>query len=247
MAIGLGGEQLWLSPTVANNTSVFVDLSGNGNNGSSVGGITTTADTGAGGSYAFDIDFWSKGVTLPIGIINGQTTYAYGIWVKLPGGQFTSSNIFGGYVSNSADANPTFFVSGTDWLRVLGKTDTGSTVAYTVASPATSGVWMHLLFNYSAANGLRTYENGVLQNTYTAQAVTGRGTVGFAIGKTPSYSGTICVADDARVYHRELSQAEITHLATSRGILGPPGGLPSNYDPFQNETFDNKTFSGLRF
>lgn len=247
MAVGIGGEKLWLSPTVANNASVFSDQSGNGNNGTAVGSISTTADSGSGGSYAFNIDSGSKGVSLPIGIINGQTAYAYGIWVKLAGGQLSSSNVFGGYVSNSADANPTFFVSGTDWLRVLGKSDSGSTVAYTIASPATASVWTHLLFNYSAANGLRTYENGVLQNTYTAQLVTGRGTVDFAIGKTSSYSATICVADDARVYHRELSQAEITHLATSRGILGPPGGLPTNYDPFRNDRFDNKTFSGLRF
>jgi hypothetical protein len=232
MPTGLGGEQLWISATNDNTgtSTAFNDQSGQGNNGTAIGGITVVADTNNGGTYAYDISSGSKGVTLPIGIIDGLTEYSYGIWCKLAGGQASSSNIFGGYNSGSASANPTFFVSGTDRLRVLGKTDSGSTVAYDIENPATSGVWKHLFFTYSAANGLRTYENGILLNTYTTQPVTGAGLTGFAIGKQALYSGTICLTDDARVYHREITPAEVTHLAISRGIEGPaPVGLGDEY------------------
>ena len=235
---GLGDEQLWLCPSLDDSAN---DISGNGNNGTYVGGLATTADTGSGGSLAYDIADSTKGVTLPIDIVDGLTEYSYGIWCKLAGGQTSSSNIFGGYNSTNNAANPTFFVSGTDNLRVLGKTDFGSTIIYDIENPATSGVWKHLFFTHSVANGLRTYENGVLVNTYATQAVTGGGAVGFAIGKQQSYGGTVCLTDDARVYHRELTQAEITHLATSRGIEGGPGTPPTTgfYNPFINKRFNN--------
>ena len=45
--------------------------------------------------------------------------------------------------------------------------------------------------------------------------------------------------DDFRLLNRELTQAEITHLATSRGIEGPAGSTPSSvfFNPFQSKTF----------
>jgi len=228
MPTGLGDEQLWISATNDNTgtSTAFDDQSGNGNDGVAIGAVTVSADTGDGGTYAFNLAAGADGITLPIGIIDGLTEYSYGIWVKLAGGQASSSNIMGGYNSGSADANPTFFVSATDRLRVLGKTDSGSTVSYDIENPATAGVWKHLFFTYSAANGLKTYENGILLNTYTTQTVTGAGTVDFAIGKQALYSAAISLTDDARVYHREITQAEVTHLATSRGVEGaPPTGL----------------------
>ena len=55
MATGLGGEQLWLSPTVANNVNPYDDQSGQGNNGTN-NGTTVVSDTSSGGTYAFDFD-----------------------------------------------------------------------------------------------------------------------------------------------------------------------------------------------
>ncbi|MDA7492681.1 LamG domain-containing protein [bacterium] len=224
MPTGLGDEQLWISATNDNTgtSTAFDDQSGNGNDGVTVGAVTVSADTGDGGTYAFNLAAGSDGITLPADIISGLTEYSYGIWVKLAGGQASSSNILGGYDSSNTETNPTFFVGATDHLRVLGKTDSGSTISYDIENPATSGVWKHLFFTYSAANGLKTYENGVLLNTYTTQPSTGGdGTVPFAIGKS-YHNATICLTDDARVYHREITQAEVTHLATSRGTEGPP-------------------------
>ena len=224
MPTGLGDEQLWISATNDNTgtSTAFDDQSGNGNDGVTVGAVTVSADTGDGGTYAFNLAAGSDGITLPADIISGLTEYSYGIWVKLAGGQASSSNILGGYDSSNTETNPTFFVGATDHLRVLGKTDSGSTISYDIENPATSGVWKHLFFTYSAANGLKTYENGVLLNTYTTQPSTGGdGTVPFAIGKS-YHNATICLTDDARVYHREITQAEVTHLATSRGIEGGP-------------------------
>lgn len=244
MPTGIGGEQLWLCPSL-DNVNAFDDLSGNGNNGTAVGSILTTADTGSGGSYAYDIDAGSKGVTLPADIIDGLTEYSYGLWAKLAGGQASSSNLLGGYNSGSTETNPTFFVGATDYLRVLGKSDSGSTISYDIENPATSGVWKHLFFTYSAANGLRTYENGVLLNTYTTQAVTGGdGTVPFAIGKS-YHNATISLADDTRVFHREITAAEVTLLASTRGYTS--GVQTENYNPFRNAKYINKTYQIPRF
>jgi len=236
---GVGGEKLWLCPSL-DNVNPFDDLSGNSNHGTAIGSISTTADTGYGGSFAFDLDATGKGVTLPSSIIDGLTEYSYSIYAKLPGGQGSSSNIFGGYKSSGSEANPTFFVSGTDWLRVLGKGDSGSTASYTIANPATSGVWYHLLFTYSTTNGLRTYVDGVLVNTYTTTPVTGSGVTAMAIGKSQYYSATICLTDDARVFHHELTAADITLLASTRGYNtgGPPTG--GFYNPFISKTFSNQ-------
>lgn len=228
MPTGLGDEELWISATNDNTgtSTAFDDQSGNSNNGTAVGAVTVSADTGDGGTYAFNLAAGADGITLPADIVDGLTEYSYGLWVKLAGGQASSSNLMGGYNSTSKETNPTFFVGATDHLRVLGKTDSGSTISYDIENPATSGVWKHLFFTYSAANGLKTYENGVLINTYTVQPSTGGdGTVPFAIGKS-YHNATICLTDDARVYHREITPAEITHLATSRGTEGPaPVGL----------------------
>ena len=55
MPIGLGDEQLWLCPTLDNATP-FNDQSGQGNNGTAQGGLSTVADTGSGGAYCYDFD-----------------------------------------------------------------------------------------------------------------------------------------------------------------------------------------------
>jgi hypothetical protein len=235
---GVGGEVAWYCPSLEN-SNPFDDLSGNGNNGTAIGGITTTAASGHGGSFAFDLSSSSRGVTLPSSIIAGLTEYSYSIYVNLNGGQGSSSNIFGGYKSSGSEANPTFFVSGGDFLRVLGKTDTGSTVSHTIANPATSGVWIHLSFTYSAANGLKTYVDGVLDDVYNSLPVTGAGVTPIAIGKSQYYGSTICLTDDARVFHHELSQADITLLASTRGYTagGPPPADPY-YNPFSSRVFD---------
>lgn len=49
-----------------------------------------------------------------------------------------------------------------------------------------------------------------------------------------------------------LTVTRDTSLASGNGVLSAVwvekvGATPTNYDPFQNETFENKTFSGLRF
>jgi len=229
---------LWYCPSL-DNVNPFDDLSGNGNNGTAIGGVTTIAASGHGGSFAFNLDATNKGVTLPSSIIAGLTEYSYSIYVNLPGGQGSSSNIFGGYKSSGSEANPTFFVSGGDFLRVLGKTDTGSTVSHTIANPATSGIWYNLLFTYSAANGLKTYVDGAIDDTYNSLPVTGSGGTAMAIGKSQYYNATICLTDDARVFHHELSQADITLLASTRGYTssGPPPA-DSFYNPFINKRFN---------
>ena len=51
--VGLGGEKLWLCPSLNDNPH---DISGNGNNGTYNGGMGTVADTSNGGTRAYSFD-----------------------------------------------------------------------------------------------------------------------------------------------------------------------------------------------
>ena len=224
--VGLGDEKLWLCPSLDDSPT---DISGNGNNGTYVGGLATTPDTDYGGSLAYDIDVNSKGVTLPIDVIDGLTEYSMSIWVKLTVAPPASGTILGAYKPAFPDSNLSFSTFG-GGLQVYGITDGGSTIGRTYENPATAGYWRHLTYTYKQGDGALVYENGVeVQNFGSQYTFTGAGGLTFSIGKGES-NGTICLTDDARIYHRVLTPAEVRHLANSRGIEGPPPvGLGDEY------------------
>ena len=230
MAVGLGGEQLWLSPTVANNVNPFDDQSGQGNNGTGKGGITTVADTGSGGSYAYYIDSF------------GQRVESSGVAGVIP----TSISM---WAKRSA------------WNRgSIYRTDTNSdisfeynTVTYTaaggspqVATSLPAAAWFHLAV-VSVGGTSEVYIDGVLTYTITTAApyaITGYLSFGNYDYTHIPYIGDLYI-DDCRLYDRSLTQSEITHLATSRGVLGPPGGA-THYNPFKSHAFINDFQQRLR-
>ena len=78
MAVGLGGETIWISPTNDNTgtSTAYDDLSGQGNNGQNFGS-TLVSDTGSGGTYAMDFDGVSDFVATSYGPATWITT---GVW-----------------------------------------------------------------------------------------------------------------------------------------------------------------------
>ena len=91
MATGLGGEQLWLSPTVANNVNPYDDQSGQGNNGTN-NGSTVVSDTASGGSYAFYFDGVNDYVsTRRHNQFRRKVSLAISLWVFI--GQIMTSNV----------------------------------------------------------------------------------------------------------------------------------------------------------
>jgi hypothetical protein len=266
MAVGLGGEKLWLSPTVANNVNPFDDQSGQGNNGTAQGGLSTIADTGAGGAYAYDFDGTNDYIDcgdILDGTIGGQdTAVTYSSWMRLDS-YSNNNNGFGtcwmgkcdawssgGFVLNS--------ISGVIAFYRHPYLSNGST--YLGTDSATSQVplstWKHLAVTYSGCEttgctsiyvdgvavsiteGINGYGSGMGDNTDSFKI----GTTLPATAYKRMMNGQL---DDIRAFERVLTQSEITHLATSRGVLGPPGGA-SHYNPFKSHAFTNDFQQRLR-
>ena len=109
-----------------------------------------------------------------------------------------------------------------------------------------NSTWKHHVMVREGVGGKnRLYINGVLDTQEHDDG--GAETTGldfyFGLGGSSSASSELYV-DDIRTYGRVLTQAEITHLATSRGIQGPAGTPPVTPDVFFNP-FQSKTFHTL--
>ena len=255
MAVGLGGEQLWLSPTVANNVNPFNDQSGQGNNGTAVG-TTVVADSGSGGSYAYDFDGVADRISTTFAPASWVTTGVFSLsaWVKYD--TLGDSGIVGGGIgtSNAGVANVyDTFASNRGHGTVYSKGTGGGTYAARAyandLASVTTSQWYHVL---SVGDGteVRIYVDGVLSGTTAIAAFAASGwTSSLEVGCTLSSSTRIWFldgrVDDIRAFNRTLNQAEITHLATSRGVLGPPGGA-THYNPFQSHAFTNDFQQRLR-
>jgi hypothetical protein len=247
MPTGLGDEELWLSPTVANNVNPFDDQSGNGNNGIGQGGIGTVADTGENGSYAYDFDGTNDYIDCG-SILGGLTEFSLNCWVKPTDGDAYQHFIQKQFLSS---AEPFVLkVRGQDSKLSVESTNNNVTqlASTSSTSPLPDVQWSHVCGQLDG-NTYELYIDGVLvaSNTYSPSVVgNNSGSVSIGAGRGASVVGyTAGLMDDVRIYDRALTQAEITHLATSRGVLGPPGG--DNYSPFRNAKYINKTYQIPRF
>ena len=209
MATGLGDEQLWLCPSLDDSAD---DLSGNGNHGTYNGSIGTVADTTSGGVRAYDgttgtSDYVS--VTWPN---SNLTTRSMSVWIQPIGfGQYTNRQPISGPIKFANPGNTVAFrnqLNSYPW-----------DANYPVASSANAhnSQW-HCYTIVQDSSNTSVYVDGVFYATYTTNSNTnyGSGNGVFQIAREASY------IDDFRVYERKLTQTEITHLATSRGIEGSP-------------------------
>ena len=248
MAVGLGGEQLWLSPTVANNVNPFDDQSGQGNNGTAFGGTVTVADTSAGGAYAYDLN-GSKSVRNSTLDLSTLRQFSFTVWFKstsTSGDQIIFS--WGNSTSHSTD---TALVH----LRTSDLLMQADARSYTTSSLPSINTWHHLGFvvdgdNADTSKRMLMYLNGQLVlSPFIASIIEMYSPASFTcnLGELNAVAnfGLIGLADDFRVFTRAITQAEITHLATSRGVLGPPGGA-THYNPFKSHAFTNNFQQRLR-
>ena len=240
MAVGLGGEQLWLSPTVANNVNPFDDQSGQGNNGTGNGGISTVSDSASGGSYAYHADALSDALIVSgFGNALSETTtislWAKSInpWVCVPAAQGLraySANVWQYAVFNSSSTRLWF----------------NRAASQNFSSPTQSNQWQHIcIVRETGSSTQEVYIDGVLDvSSASSTATYGTNQLWFGFATSIGTNEEIYL-DDMRTYGRVLTQAEITHLATSRGVLGPPGGA-THYNPFKSHAFTNDYQQRLR-
>ena len=142
MPTGLGDEWGWWCPSLDDSAD---DISGNANHGTYVGSLATIADTGAGGSRAYDIDAFTKGVQLDQDILLGETAYSYSCWFK-PDSTSTGGSdrrIFGSFASANVNAN-IMMTQKDGGLYMLAISDAGTTYVQALTTSLVAGQWYHL-------------------------------------------------------------------------------------------------------
>lgn len=242
MATGLGGEQLWLSPTVANNVNPYDDQSGQGNNGTN-NGSTVVSDTASGGTYAYDFDGTNDYIDCgPVFRPTGNFSISF--WVN---NNTTTKNMM--YVSKNWDGTSEGYISRYDGVGAgnlkFYTYSSGTVYGTDVANPFTTSQWACVTNVYNGTHW-EIYFDGVLISQTAQTQPPYNSPSDLYIGATSiagwNFYGRM---DDIRMFDRALTQAEITHLATSRGVLGPPGGA-THYNPFKTHAFTNNFQQRLR-
>ena len=237
MPTGLGGEQLWISATNDNTgtSTAFDDQSGQGNDGTAVGGTTVVADTENGGSYAFD--FNGSGKYIDCGnILSAPSEWSISLWVDKNGTVASNAGLAGTWHSSKGYS----LVAGTSTQYPQLLQNTGP---YPVGTSALADAWTHVVGLYDSTDQkVKLYENGILIDEETQPSGPIASLSNFLIGAygnglSANLNGRM---DDIRAYTRVLSQTEITHLASSRGVLGVPSEPTTGfYNPFINKIFNN--------
>ena len=249
---GLGDEQLWLCPSLDDSAD---DISGYGNDGTYNGGMGTISDTSNGGSLAYQFDgtndYIDCGSSASLDKTSDDPVSQSG-WVKVVETTNTQFILLPKSLGGNTYIGTHLTIkNGLLSLRLINTLNSNELQVET-GTTLTTG-WHHIAFSYDgslSSSGVSIYLDGASQSlsSITSTLVTGS-PVTFVGGSmlvstrssldfTPD-NGTL--QDDLRLFNRVLTQAEITHLATSRGIEGPAGTPPVTPDVFFNP-FQSKTF-----
>lgn len=216
----------------------FTDIV-NGNNGSAVGGLSTVADTEAGGESAWDYDGTAKYFTIPsTAALNLEGEWTMMWWEKL-----TASTA--GTVHKRA--NPQTSTGWTTYTQTAAGgiwdfSQAGGNSRKTVTLPV--GTWVHRCIVMRNNGGLWTPENftdGVSIGTGVNQGVAITNTEPVIVGGRPQFSSYVNGRmDNLRFYNRVLTQEEITNLASARDYAtAPVGAIDLKYGDQYNAEASN--------
>lgn len=243
MPTGLGSEVGWWCPTLDTASDGLTNLVGGASATLKMSGkFGVVSDSGAGGSEA-----WEADATPGSGINTGtppliNNSFSMSCWFK----QDTATI---GFMNMMAVESPVT----RDYLQVRTNTGAMATDFNGLSMSGTTdlrGTWHHvsLTFDY-ATNAAEQYIDGINVNSGSMVNGWNQNLGEWEIGSQGRSGGTVFdgLLDDARIYNQVLTAAEITHLATSRGVQGPPGGAATNYNPFRNAKYINKTYQIPRF
>ena len=250
MPTGIGGETIWVCPSIdgTGGSSSYNDISGNGI-GYTNNGATIVSDSGNGGSYAMRFlgnnkervvysnpkDSTAGGWALSCWLKRDRTTGGF----QLPASQFANNDRYFLLTQNANSGGYAFMT------YPVPSTNANRVDTYAGSLPGTS-TWVNLVMQYDdAANRQYMYENGVLTEDDSSNGFQ-TPTLGIELGASTQLNlGWAGRMDDFRMWERTLTQEEITHLAVSRGIEGPPGGA-GFYNPFQSKTFHTLNSQRIR-
>lgn len=229
---GLGGEKLWLCPTLGGDK---LDISGNGNHGTYNGGMGTVADTSNGGTRAYSFDGFNDYIRIGnrtnFNFLVNTNYWSMSAWVYHSdlSGQRT---VIGGDADNR-DKGVNLIESSYSGLGYRGIRAYGSLSSYSPDTRSnttyTTGVWKHICWVVSGSLS-KIYVDGVEEASESASFPTTSASLtdDVMIGAYSSSSGLYALMngkqDDIRVFDRALSTSEITALASKRGYEVPAAG-----------------------
>ncbi|MGF6856921.1 LamG-like jellyroll fold domain-containing protein [Paraburkholderia sp. CI3] len=215
-AMGVSGTLLYTNLTFDQGSGTTAsDATGNGNNGTLLGGATWAA-----GKHNTAVQLNGSGayVTLPAGFISGINDFTIAAWVYWNG----SSNWQRIFDFGNNSTRYMFLTPRSDSGKVrFAITDSGGGNAEqridgTAALPMSQ--WVHVAVTLSGATGT-LYVNGAVVGTNTSMSLSPfqlRGTTNNWLGRSqfndPYFSGLI---DDFRVYNGAMSASDIATLASS--------------------------------
>lgn len=226
---GLGTEECWYCPSI--DDSAF-DLTGNGNDGTYQGGMTTTADSdptyGGTRAYLFDgLDDYIECLNPPT-VTNTNISYSLSLWVKVdstavlqPYATLVSDNGLqrSAYASNDPATND----------HVCGHNKSFSSfqdVRSPNGTPTTN--WMHLCYTYDdPLQEMKLYIDGSLVDTESRESSDWPNASTFDVGRAKYSTTEIYMSgriDDVRFYKTALTQVEVDVLSSSRAVEGSGGG-----------------------
>jgi hypothetical protein len=229
---GLGDETHWYCPSLdstGNGTTTVTDLVETG----AVNGALTDmdaatdwpADTGNGGVRALDFDGSNDRITFA-SPISPSGSRSISMWVRF--NNPTNRQGLIGTRSTSGNQGFVFLLNATNTLRYFhtGGGDLSATATFV------ANTWYQLGVTF-AGNTVRLYRNGVQIATSTSFANDTASVFNGVLGAEDQwlsgpFAGRI---DDARIYNRELTNAEMAHLASLRGVLGVPSAPLNLWTP----------------
>lgn len=240
MPTGLGGEKLWLCPTLDDSAD---DISGNGNHGTYNGGMGTVADTSNGGTRAYSFDGSDDYINTG-NDVSANNTRSFSCWVYLDT-QASRTFVASCYTSGTSTSQIKVAIGVNSSLQPYAIIQNGGAIAYAQSSSTLStSQWYHIagVFTSGSTKVADLYVDGVLDTT-------GSGTGNFPqldetlVGVTARSNGALIafmdgLQDDIRVFERALTTTEITALASKRGYEVPaaasgsiPHALSSPFHP----------------
>jgi hypothetical protein len=241
--IGLGGEKLWLCPSLSKNgdTGQAFDLSGNVNNGywsnelilSSTMGLA--ADKEAYGSRAYNFDGVDEWIRLPTDIVPYDDPLTASAWLKLE----NSSDFFwacGKLDIGNNQQSWGLYVSGGSVLGLIAPEGTNNNRV--IISGGTLDInWNHLCLTHDPSSGfLEIFLNGISVNSTVAgerfNSTYNNSLAAHSEPTVATYGWQPGRLDDIRFYNRILTPSEIKHLSTARGVQGNgKTRLKAGYEP----------------
>jgi hypothetical protein len=225
----VGGGLIAYYPFDGNLTN---DASGNGHNGTAVGGVSLTSDRFGNPNGALHGDGVSGYIRVPTPLTTGNP-FTWSVWFRLG---FTSTNSPTRNLLNQGGSPGQQGISPSLWANFISPPSVypgaidfyyyGTAGGVHLVSQARAqwdtNIWYHVAITSDGSGNRCLYVNGVCEKSASGQQF-GQSEPNFYIGGNAAYNTEYFLGDidDVRVYNRALSAQEIQQLYGGESIMQP--------------------------